>query len=55
MDWLKARLAEPSTHAGIASVAGALAMMLPPGSPWQYAALAVTAAMGGSAARKADR
>lgn len=53
--WLRARLGENTTHAGLAAIAGAVATMLPVGSPWQMIAGGVALLLGGKAAVSADK
>jgi hypothetical protein len=47
MAWLLARLAEPSSHAGIGMILMGLSMILP--EPYQGVAVAIGTALGGSA------
>jgi hypothetical protein len=51
--WLRDRWSEPSTRAGLASLTGTLAAVLPAGSTGQLIAGGVTLLLGGSAASKA--
>lgn len=53
--YMRARLSENSTHAGLAAIAGGVSMLLPPGSPWQMVAAGVALALGGKAAVSADK
>ena len=50
MSWFLARLAEPSTHAGIAAVIGTLSEVLPP--PYSIALKFIAAGFGGIAIAK---
>jgi hypothetical protein len=52
MDWLKARWAEPSTRAGIAGIALAIAQVAPAGSTTSSVALGLAMLFGGQAAIK---
>ena len=53
MGWLRARLAEPSSHAGIGTLLMGLAMFMPP----EYATIAqsIGMALGGTAFFKRDK
>lgn len=53
VNYLIARLSEPSTHAGLAAIAAGVALIAPAG-PVKDIALAVCTALGGYAAVKAD-
>jgi membrane-associated phospholipid phosphatase len=50
MGWLRARLSEPSSHAGIGTILMGLALFLPP--EWAAVAQTIGMALGGSAVFK---
>ena len=53
--WMRARMGENTTHAGLAAIAGGVATMLPTGSGWQMIAGGAALLLGGKAAVSADK